>query len=135
MVDAEQGIIVELPLAPFFLKKLLRRGLDVNDLPTLDAELYRSLMLLREYEGDAEDLSLTFTLTEDHLGEIKEVRRHRTTLPSGRQACVRCIQMGKAARFPGTHGVMEPALPGFCPYPPSKCVNRWSLSPTGATGR
>ncbi len=36
-----QGILLELPLAGFFLKKLLRRGCDLNDLPSLDAELYR----------------------------------------------------------------------------------------------
>lgn len=68
-----QGIIVELPLAPFFLKQLLRRGVDVNDLPTLDAEHYRNLMFLRSYEGDVEELSLTFTITQDVYGEIREV--------------------------------------------------------------
>ena len=65
---------MELPLAPFFLKQLLRRGSDVNDLPSLDAELYRNLMFLRDYEGDVEDLSLTFTLTRDVYGRNEEVR-------------------------------------------------------------
>lgn len=46
----------------------------MNDLPTLDAELYRSLMLLRDYQGDAEDLSLSFTITDADLGETVEVR-------------------------------------------------------------
>ena len=44
---APQGILLELPLAGFFLKKLLRRGCDVNDLPSLDAELYRCRQPLR----------------------------------------------------------------------------------------
>ena len=39
-----QGILLELPLAGFFLKKLLRRGCDLNDLPSLDADLYRCLL-------------------------------------------------------------------------------------------
>lgn len=69
-----QGIIVELPLAPFFLKQLLRRGVDVNDLATLDEELYRNLMFLRSYEGDVEDLALTFTVTRDIYGDHQEVR-------------------------------------------------------------
>lgn len=46
----------------------------MNDLPTLDAELYRSLMLLRDYQGDAEDLALNFTITDADLGEHLEVR-------------------------------------------------------------
>ena len=46
---------------------------QVNDLPTLDAELYRSLMLLRDYQGDAEDLALSFAITDADLGENLEV--------------------------------------------------------------
>lgn len=46
----------------------------MNDLPTLDAELYRSLMLLRDYKGNAEDLSLSFAITDADLGENLEVR-------------------------------------------------------------
>lgn len=77
-----QGILLELPLAGFFLKKLLRRGCDVNDLPSLDAELYRSLLILRDYEGDVEDLALTFTLTDTALGAIREVRTTLQAKPS-----------------------------------------------------
>ena len=35
------GILVELPLAPFFLKKFRGAYCDINDLPTLDPELAR----------------------------------------------------------------------------------------------
>lgn len=70
-----QGIIVELPLAPFFLKQLLRRGSDVNDLASLDAELYRNLMFLREYEGSFEDLALTFTVSRSVYGANSEASR------------------------------------------------------------
>ena len=83
-----QGIIVELPLAPFFLKQLLRKGVDVNDLPTLDAELYRNLMFLWSYEGNIEDLSLTFTVTKDVYGEIKEVGNWNASPP-----CICLVQM------------------------------------------
>lgn len=47
--------------------------MDVNDLPTLDAEHYRNLLFLRSYEGDVEDLSLTFTITRDIYGDRQEV--------------------------------------------------------------
>lgn len=65
---------MELPLAPFFLKQLLRRGSDVNDLASLDAELYRNLMFLREYEGDVEDLAVSFTASRQVYGANSEVR-------------------------------------------------------------
>jgi HECT-domain (ubiquitin-transferase) len=70
-----EGILLELPLAGFFLKKF-RAGAwcDVNDLPTLDAELYRNLMVLRDYQGDAADLALTFTVADSTLGAHREVR-------------------------------------------------------------
>jgi HECT-domain (ubiquitin-transferase) len=69
-----EGILLELPLAGFFLKKF-RGGAwcDVNDLPTLDAELYRNLMVLRDYQGDAADLALTFTVADSTLGAHREV--------------------------------------------------------------
>lgn len=68
-----QGVIVELPLAPFFLKQLLRRGSDVNDLATLDSELYRNLMFLRSYEDDVEALALTFVVSQSVYGANSEV--------------------------------------------------------------
>ena len=37
------------------------------------ANLCRSLLLLRDYEGDVEDLALTFTLTDSAFGAIREV--------------------------------------------------------------
>ena len=59
-----EGILLELPFASFFLKKLLSGSVGFNDLPSLDGELYRSLNMLRNYAGDLEDLSLFFSITE-----------------------------------------------------------------------
>ena len=69
-----EGILVELPLAPFFLKKV-RGGTpsDVDDLPTLDPQLARSLESLKDYQGDVADLGLTFSLTEKILDKTQEV--------------------------------------------------------------
>ena len=50
------------------------RRCDVNDLPTLDSELYRNLMHLRDYQGDASDLALTFTVGDSALGVHREAR-------------------------------------------------------------
>lgn len=46
-----EGILLELPLAGFFLKKFQSmRTNDINDLPSLDPELHKQLMFLRSYE-------------------------------------------------------------------------------------
>lgn len=53
--------------SPFLLTKtcaFFRRAVD--DLASLDPELYNGLMFLKNYTGDVEtDLSLNFTVTED----------------------------------------------------------------------
>ena len=45
----------------------------LNDLGVCDPELYKNLCFLRDYEGDAEDLCLNFTIGEDDFGAAKEV--------------------------------------------------------------
>jgi ubiquitin-protein ligase E3 C len=45
----------------------------VNDLNTLDPELYKNLMFLKTYEGDIADLSLTFSVSDDSFGGQKEI--------------------------------------------------------------
>ena len=64
-----KGIVVSY----FFLSRLLGRYASVNELPFLDEELHRSLMFLKTYEGDVEDLGAAFTVTENHFGEMVEV--------------------------------------------------------------
>ena len=43
------------------------------DLSTMDSQLYNNLMFLKTYDGDAEDLCLTFTVTVDDFGGNKEI--------------------------------------------------------------
>jgi ubiquitin-protein ligase E3 C len=69
-----EGILLELPLAPFFLKKVRGAPCDVDDLPTLDPQLARSLASVKSYSGDdVSDLGLTFSLTDQVLGQPTEV--------------------------------------------------------------
>lgn len=63
-----EGILVELPLAPYFLNLLLGRINTFNDLPTLDPHLAGSLRWLKRYEGDFEPLSLNFAVDVDTGG-------------------------------------------------------------------
>ena len=46
-----EGILLELPLAAFFLKKMRGGVCEINDLPSLDTEVYKNLLQLRHYKG------------------------------------------------------------------------------------
>lgn len=46
-----EGILLELPLAAFFLKKMRGGVCDINDLPSLDPEVYKNLLQLRHFKG------------------------------------------------------------------------------------
>jgi ubiquitin-protein ligase E3 C len=54
------GITVEPQFANFFLKKLIGKQNNLNDLKSLDPDLHKNLNFIKEYEGSVEDLSLTF---------------------------------------------------------------------------
>ncbi len=60
-----EGVVVQPQFAPFTLAKLLGKPVNLHYLPSLDADLYKNLMFLKTYEGDAADLCLTFTLPGD----------------------------------------------------------------------
>ncbi|KAI8438737.1 hypothetical protein MSG28_011148 [Choristoneura fumiferana] len=66
-----ENLLVELPLAEFFLGKLCSsREPDVHALASLDPALYRGLLLLRAHRRqDVPDLGLDFTIVSDELGE------------------------------------------------------------------
>eukprot|EP00539_Tryblionella_compressa_P016401 CAMPEP_0178856842 /NCGR_PEP_ID=MMETSP0746-20121128/24153_1 /TAXON_ID=913974 /ORGANISM="Nitzschia punctata, Strain CCMP561" /LENGTH=344 /DNA_ID=CAMNT_0020523065 /DNA_START=45 /DNA_END=1078 /DNA_ORIENTATION=+ len=50
-----------------------------SDLSTMDSQLYNNLMFLKTYDGDAEDLCLSFTVTVDDFGGTREI----PLLPNG----------------------------------------------------
>jgi ubiquitin-protein ligase E3 C len=68
-----EQIVVQPKFAHFFLSKLLGNPNQLNDLPSLDVELYKNLMFLKTYEGDAGDLCLDFTIADHAFGQQKEV--------------------------------------------------------------
>lgn len=52
---------------------MLGRQSYINDLASLDPELYQGLMFLKNYKGNPEELSLNFTVTDEctcHLPPI-----------------------------------------------------------------
>lgn len=68
-----ENLLVELPLAEFFLSKLAGKhsDVDVHQLASLDPVLHRNLLSLKAYEGDVEELGLDFTVVINELGETK----------------------------------------------------------------
>ena len=68
-----EGILLDVPLAGFFLASLKGRHIQFNDLTTLDPELYRNLVSLKRYQGDVEDLCLYFTAMDRSGMEETEI--------------------------------------------------------------
>ncbi|KAL7144289.1 hypothetical protein ABFS83_07G002000 [Erythranthe nasuta] len=67
-----EGILVDIPFATFFLSKLKQKYNYLNDLPSLDPELYRHLIFLKHYGGQVSDLELYFVIINNEYGEAKE---------------------------------------------------------------
>ena len=58
-----ERVLVEVQFADFFVKRVLGGHNRLDDLPSLDAELHRNMLTVKDYKGDVEgDLCLDFTL-------------------------------------------------------------------------
>lgn len=73
-----ESMLVDLPLAQFFLAKLISRGssvdIDMHHLATLDPTLYKNLISLKSYEASkVTDLNLDFTVTNSVFGQTVEL--------------------------------------------------------------
>ncbi|KAF8681820.1 hypothetical protein HU200_045261 [Digitaria exilis] len=79
-----EGILLDYSFSQVFVQKLLGRYNFLDELSTLDPELYRNLMQLKHYDGNVEDLCLDFTVTEE-LGGKRIVHELK---PGGRSISV-----------------------------------------------
>ncbi|KAJ2931954.1 hypothetical protein H1R20_g5141, partial [Candolleomyces eurysporus] len=68
-----EGILVDVAFASFFLAKWLGKQSFLDDLASLDPDLYKGLIFLKHYKGNPEDLSLNFTIAVEELGVTKNV--------------------------------------------------------------
>lgn len=68
-----EGILVDIAFAGFFLAKWLDKQSWLDDLASLDPELYQGLMQLKHYTGDPEELSLNFTVAQEEFGVTKSI--------------------------------------------------------------
>lgn len=80
-----ENMLAELPLAPFFLAKLLTNNSDVeiNHLASLDPVLYKNLISLKNYKGDVSELGLDFSVITCELGTnvIEELKPNGSNIP------------------------------------------------------
>lgn len=56
-----ENVLVDVEFAPFFLLRWFGRHAYLDDLPSLDKQIYSSLVFLKQYQGDFEELALTFS--------------------------------------------------------------------------
>ncbi|KAH9925375.1 HECT-domain-containing protein [Epithele typhae] len=79
-----EGILIDVAFAGFFLAKWLGKQSWLDDLVSLDPELYQGLLFLKHYKGNPEELSLNFTVAEDEFGVAKTI----DLIPNGSNVAV-----------------------------------------------
>ncbi|PIL22973.1 transporter [Ganoderma sinense ZZ0214-1] len=79
-----EGILIDVAFAGFFLAKWLDKQSYLDDLASLDPELYQGLMQLKHYTGDPEELSLNFAVAHEEFGETRSI----DLLPNGSNIAV-----------------------------------------------
>lgn len=68
------GVLVDIPLARFFMSKILGQFYYPSDLKSLDPELHKNMKYLKNCPKDmVEDLGLNFTVAINAYGSAKEV--------------------------------------------------------------
>ncbi|KAF5367884.1 hypothetical protein D9615_010487 [Tricholomella constricta] len=68
-----EGILVDVAFAGFFLAKWLGKQSFLDDLASLDPDLYNGLIFLKHYTGNLEDLALNFTIAIDEFGDTRSI--------------------------------------------------------------
>ncbi|KAI8083324.1 uncharacterized protein B0P05DRAFT_610573 [Gilbertella persicaria] len=79
-----EGILLDVAFAEFFLKKCLGKVNYLDDIVSLDPELYKGLIAVKHYDGNVEDLSLDFTSTHMENGKSITIE----LIPNGSQVPV-----------------------------------------------
>lgn len=94
-----EKIMVELPLATFFMAKLLARrhssDVDIHNLASLDPVLYKNLVYLKNYKGDVADLNLDFTISNNDLDEheVIELKPGGSKIPVTRENRIEYVHL------------------------------------------
>ena len=68
-----EGILVNIRFAPFFWSQVLNKYSCLSDLASLDEQLYKNLLFVKTFDGNVEDLCLTFSLEDNSLGSFQVI--------------------------------------------------------------
>ncbi|KAH6892749.1 ubiquitin protein ligase [Coprinopsis sp. MPI-PUGE-AT-0042] len=68
-----EGILVDVAFANFFLGRWLGKQSFLDDLASLDPDLYKGLLFLKHYKGNPEELALNFTVAVEELGTTQTI--------------------------------------------------------------
>ena len=79
-----ENVLIDVEFAPFFLLRWFGRHAYLDDLPSLDKQIYNGLVFLKQYQGDFEELALTFS------NPVQEGQVHNDIdlIPNGRNIAV-----------------------------------------------
>lgn len=128
-----ENMLTDLPLAPFFLAKLLstsiNQDVEINHLSSLDPTLYKNLISLKN-SSKVEELGLDFTVVSSELGThiVSELKPDGENLTVTNQNKIEYIhlmadyKLNKQVRFVLFVGVLFLIFALFLPKdPPSMC--------------
>jgi ubiquitin-protein ligase E3 C len=76
-----ENVLVDVEFASFFLLKWFGRHAYLDDLPSLDEQIYSSLVFIKQYHDDFERLALTFSTQIDVDGQHHVI----DLIPNGRE--------------------------------------------------
>lgn len=122
-----ENITIQSQFAHFFLAFMSGRYNFmnlINDLSTLDQELYKNLMFLKTYEGDIGDLCLTFSISDTTMGtqtekdlvpggsklNVTSKNRHRYINAVAKHYLYDRLKRQSRAFFMGLYQVIQPDL-------------------------
>jgi ubiquitin-protein ligase E3 C len=90
-----EGILVDVAFAGFFLAKWLGRQSYLDDLASLDPDLYKGLVFLKHHTGNFEDLSLNFTVELEEFGTTRTVDliRNGSNIAVTKENCLQYIYL------------------------------------------
>ncbi|CAI2192590.1 18338_t:CDS:10, partial [Funneliformis geosporum] len=94
----QEGILVDVQFAGFFLSKMAGRAVFLEDLIGLDDDLLKNLRILKRYDGNVEDLGLYFAIDEECNGKIvsKELRTGGSHMPVNNDNRIQAKEQTKA---------------------------------------
>ncbi|KAL0141224.1 hypothetical protein V8B55DRAFT_1487205 [Mucor lusitanicus] len=66
-----EGVLLDVQFAGFLLARLLGRNVFLQELKELDEEVWRNLTFIKHYDGNVEDLCLSFEADEQVFGKVE----------------------------------------------------------------